>query len=250
MISHNGRLRQPNALEKERLLDFAPRHTLTCMPTRARSQSVQQLEDVRASLLGDSFQCLCVAQLLMPMLMSRGYAPAHLSPAVMRGSDTEVPAGQLQGASKAELEKALAGAHIASCDPRGSDVRIDIGEPFDLRSWPRRPIDVDRWKWKQVLQTRWKHPDNITLLETLAAHLALLWRTRFRDRLRTRFLHLIDNQATIAVLAKHRSRSQRLNRVVRKSAAILLAAGVRRALGYTETDRNPADVGSREFPTL
>ena len=147
------------------------------------------------------------------------------------------------------LEKALASAHIASCDPRGSDVRIDVGEPFDLRSWPRRPIDVDRWKWRPVLQTKWKHPDNITLLETIAAHLALLWRSRFRNRLRSRFLHLIDNQATIAVLAKHRSRSHRLNQVVRKSAAILLAAGVRRALGYTETDRNPADAGSRDFPT-
>ena len=126
-------------------------------------------------------------------------------------------------------------------------MRIDVGEPFDLRSWPRRPIDVDRWAWRPVLQTRWKHPHNIMLLEALAAHLALLWRSRFRDRLRFRFLHLIDNQATIAVLVRHRSRSQRLNHVVRKSAAILLAAGVRRALGYTETDRNPAVAGSREF---
>ena len=249
MITQNGKLRQPSALEKERLLDFAPRHTVTAMPTRARTQSVQQLEDVRVSLLGDSFQCVCVAQLLMPMLMKRGYAPKHLTPAEMRGSDTHTPAGRLQGASMDTLEKALASAHIASCDPRGSDVRIDVGEPFDLRSWPRRPIDVDRWKWRPVLQTKWKHPDNITLLETIAAHLALLWRSRFRNRLLSRFLYLIDNQATIAVLAKHRSRSHRLHQVVRKSAAILLAAGVRRALGYTETDRNPADAGSRDFPT-
>ena len=206
MISHNGRLRQPNALEKERLLDFAPRHTLTCMPTRARSQNAQQLEDARVSLLGDSFQCLCVAQLLMPMLVTRGYAPKHLTPSEMRGSDLQVPAGQMQGASKQELEKALARANIASCDPRGSDVRIDVGEPFDLRSWPRRPIGVDRWAWRPMLQTRWKHPDNITLLEALAAHLVLSWRSGFRSRLRSRFLHLINKQATISVLAKHRSR--------------------------------------------
>ena len=106
---------------------------------------------------------------------------------------------------------------------------------------------MGRWEWRPVLQTKWRHPDPITILEALAAHLALLWRSRFRDRLRSRFLHLIDNQATIAVLAKHRSRSQRLNRIVRKSSALLLAAGVRRALGYTETDRNPADAGSRSF---
>ena len=247
MISENGKLRQPNALEKEKLLDFAPRHTLTCMPTRARNQQQRELEDTRVSLLGDSFQCLCVAQLLMPMLVRRGYATEHLTPAQMRGSDLKVSPGLLRGASGGELQKALARAHIASCDPRGSDVRIDVGEPFDLRSWPRRPIDVDRWNWQPVLQTRWRHSDPITILEALASHLALLWRSRFRDRLRSRFLHLIDNQATIAVLAKHRSRSQRLNNIVRKSSAILLASGVRRALGYTETDRNPADVGSRSF---
>jgi hypothetical protein len=101
-----------------------------------------------------------------------------------------------------------------------------------------------------VLQTRWKHADPITIIEAWAAYLALLWRSRFRDRLRTRFLHLIDNQATIAVLSKHRSRSKRLNQVCRRSAALLLAGGVRRALGYTETDRNPADAGSRSVGTL
>ena len=71
------------------------------------------------SLLGDYFQCLCVAQLLMPMLVARGYAPKHLTPAEMRGSDLQVPAGRMQEASKQELEKSLASAHIASCDPRG-----------------------------------------------------------------------------------------------------------------------------------
>ena len=113
MITQNGKMRQPTALEKERLLDFAPRHTVTAMPTRARTQSVQQLEDVRVSLLGDSFQCVCVAQLLMPMLAARGYAPKHLAPAEMRGADTHTPAGRLQGASMAELGKALASAHIS-----------------------------------------------------------------------------------------------------------------------------------------
>ena len=174
----------------------------------------------------------------------------QLTPAEMRGSDQRVPPGVLRGTSGGELQRALARAHIASCDPRGSDVRIDVGEPFDLRSWPRRPIDVDRWTWQPVRQTRWQHTEPITILEALASHMALVWRSRFKDRLRSRFLHLIDNQATIAVLAKHRSRSNRLNLVVRRSSALLLAAGVRRALGYTETDRNPADAGSRSVHAI
>ena len=250
MLRERGQLRQPSALEKEKLLDFAPRHTMTCMPTRARSQMGKALEDVRVSLLGDSFQCMCVAQLLLPMFVMYGYAARHLTPAEMRGSDQHVPRGPMRGRTNDLLERDLARAHIAACDPRGSDVRIDIGEPFDVRSWPRRPIDVQRWNWKPVRQTRWRHVEPITILEALAAHLSLVWRSRFRNRLRTRFLHLIDNQATIAVLAKHRSRSTRLNQIVRKSAALLLASGVRRALGYTETDANPADEGSRSVATL
>ena len=188
MISEGGRLRQPNALEKELLLGFAPRHTLTCLPTRARNSQKQLLDDSRTALLGDSFQCLCVAQLLQPMLQSYGYMSRQLTPAEMRCSDQRVPPGVLRGTSGGELQRALARAHIASCDPRGSDVRIDVGEPFDLSSWPRRPIDVDRWTWQPVRQTSWQHTEPITILEALASHMALVWRSRFKDRLRSRFL--------------------------------------------------------------
>ena len=67
------------------------------------------------------------------------------------------------------------------------------------------------------------------------------------------FLHLIDNQAALSALAKSRSSSRQLQRVLRRGAAILIAAGLRRSLGYVETDRNPADAGIRrvhaETPT-
>ena len=62
--------------------------------------------------------------------------------------------------------------------------------------------------------------------------------------LRSRLLHLINNQATVAVLT-NRLRSQRLVKIVRKSSAPLLATGVRRTLGYTETDREPAEKATR-----
>ena len=55
IISEAGELRQPCALEKELLLDFAPRHTLTCLPTRARNTQKQHLEDVLTALLGFPF---------------------------------------------------------------------------------------------------------------------------------------------------------------------------------------------------
>ena len=144
-----------------------------------------------------------------------------------------------------ELALRLAQAHVSQADPRGSDVRVDSGEVMDTRAWPRRPIDVDRWRWRTEWVTTWQTPEHITFLEVLAGHLALVWRTSKRGELRRRFLHLVDNQAALSALAKSRSSSRQLQRVLRRGAALLLAAGSRRALGYAETDRNPADAGSR-----
>ena len=148
--------------------------------------------------------------------------------------------------SREEMQYRLAQAHIAQADPRGSDVRLDTGEVADMRAWPRRPIDVTRWHWKKDWVTTWRFEEAITLLEVLAAQLALAWRINHRRELRRRFLHLVDNQASLSALAKSRSSSRALHRTLRRGAALLLAASLRRALGYVETDTNPADEGSRE----
>ena len=55
----------------------------------------------------------------------------------------------------------------------------------------------------------------------------------------------IDNHSSLAVLVKSRSSSRKLNAVARKTAAILLCTLSRPLYAYTDTDRNPADAGSR-----
>ena len=160
---------------------------------------------------------------------------------------------QLWGEGLAELteqeqEVALVKAHLAGADPRGSDVRLDSGELMSSKSWPRRPVDVTRWSWRTTWTPTWRvQNDAITLLEALAAHLALLWRMGRRDQIRSKFLHSLDNQAAIAILSKHRSSSRSLNRIARRSAALLLLSGCRRAIIYAETNTNPADAGSRRL---
>jgi hypothetical protein len=136
-------------------------------------------------------------------------------------------------------------ANLAGIDPRGSDVRLDSGELMCYKSWPRRPISVDKWEWATTWVTRWKKHDPIVLLEALAVHLATLWRLKKYKSVRTTFLHLCDNQASLAIMSKHRSSSRALHRIARRSAAMLLAASCKRTLGYTSTDENPADDGSR-----
>ena len=216
---------------------------MTCLPTSARKQRPGILEDTRRALLGDSFQCCVVAWLLQHHLCDLGYMPTLLSIEAMRNLKLPLAVEEL---TADEQQVLLVKAHLAGADPRGSDVRLDSGELMSSKSWPRRPVDVSRWTWRTTWTPKWRvQGDAITLLEALAAHLALLWRMGRRDQVRTRFLHLLDNQAAIAVLSKHRSSSRVLNRIARRSAALLLLSGCRRAIIYAETDTNPADAGSR-----
>ena len=242
LLHENGLARTPSANERELLLDYTPFHTMTAMPTRARKQEPKALEMLRCQLLGDSFACLPVAFLLQHWLVDVGFMPRQLSTSEMRNDSL---CSSVESLPTAEQARLLAQGHISGSDPRGSDVRLDSGDLLAPKSWPRKPIDAGRWFWKSVWSTQWRKEDHITLLECLAAHMALAWRLGHLKEIRHRFLHLIDNQSSLAVLAKHRSTSKALNRICRRSAALILATGVRRALGYCATDNNPADEGSR-----
>ena len=70
---------------------------------------------------------------------------------------------------------------------------------------------------------------------------AIRWRARSASLLRTRFVLIIDNQSSFAVLVKSRSSSRKLNAVARKTAAFLLCILSRPLYAYTDTDRNHAD---------
>ena len=80
------------------------------------------------------------------------------------------------------------------------------------------------WKWRTVISSRWKYADHINALE-LQAHLASLrWRTRTPQCVGVRSLHILDSQGALGILAKGRSPSLRLCRLVNKCNAICLTA--------------------------
>ena len=60
-------------------------------------------------------------------------------------------------------------------------------------------------------------------------------------------MHLLDSQTNLAQVAEGRTGSQQLTHVHRQSAAVTLAAGFREVEGYTRSDKNPADKGSRNY---
>ena len=101
------------------------------------------------------------------------------------------------------------------------------------------------WKWRTVISSSWNYADHINALE-LQAHLASLrWRTRTPQCVGVRSLHILYSQVALGILAKGRSPSLRLCRVVNKCNAICLTASYTTLLGYSRTDEHPADRASR-----
>ena len=71
------------------------------------------------------------------------------------------------------------------------------------------------------------------------------WRLQQDSTWQGRFIHLGDNQSSLATLAKGRSSHQQLNRILQKVACLLMVADAWAGWGYCTTDSNPADAGSR-----
>ena len=101
---------------------------------------------------------------------------------------------------------------------------------------PTHPLTALRphwWKWRTVISSRWKYTDHITASE-LQAHLASLrWRTRTPHCIGVRSLHILDSQVALGILAKGRSPSLRLCRVVNKCNVICLTASYTILLVYS-----------------
>ena len=247
-------------------MDVPLRHTMTARATRERKAAPAALEAARCALVGNSFACSVVAYIFAHWAVQQGYLTAVPSVEEMRrrGGDwtgaraalhTDVPdseaAGKLclkkvgdeeQQDPSAELVMEL----IRRADPRGSDVRLDSGDLMRPDCWPRKPVDVSRWTWRTVAVWKWASPSLITALEPRGALAALRWRLRSSWNLASRFDHLLDNQASIAVLTRCRSTSYTLTVVVKRRCALVLAALARPFYGYCEIDRNPADAATRQ----
>ena len=72
----------------------------------------------------------------------------------------------------------------------------------------------------------YKHQGHINVLEVRSTLLALRWRTRAAKRIHFRFMHLIDSQVALALIAKGRSSSRVLNHVVSNIHALTLAGSM------------------------
>ena len=143
-------------------------------------------------------------------------------------------------------EKKHLRALLRSATYRGTDVRLfaDVlveGEPQQHEL----PYLAMRWDWKTILAYPWKEEGHINELELNAVAVFLKRRTRSRLKHGLRYFHVLDSMVSRGCLAKGRSSSPRLNQVLRKCAAHLLAADMYQFPLWTISRWNFADKPSR-----
>eukprot|EP00438_Fugacium_kawagutii_P011539 Skav230147 [mRNA] locus=scaffold1301:267704:272380:+ [translate_table: standard] len=100
--------------------------------------------------------------------------------------------------------------------------------------------------WRTVKMGKWQHThEHITLKEGRAFLIALRRLSRSREHRRKRHLFLVDNLSLCFAIAKGRSHSFELLRVLQKAAALSLACGLTIRPRWIRSEVNVADGPSR-----
>jgi len=252
-----GPWQPPPAIMRELLMGFPKDFTYSASRAAERKGNPRLHELTRCSLIGNGFHTPTVAWLISHQLSEWGIIrrPAtvaevtDLSKATALGvhySD-EAVASVKWGAelSQAEAMLRLVRWYLSKTTHRGGDIKVLSDSVISRLSTPAG-IDAGEWQWRDVISTRWTLAgEHINVYETRALLLALRWRMRDAQQIRTRFLHLVDSQVALGICANGRTSSWRLRRALSKVNAILLASHSSMALGYVRSHQNPADRPSR-----
>ncbi|CAK0846241.1 unnamed protein product [Prorocentrum cordatum] len=248
----DGSLRVPSSSERERMMGFDVRYT--AVATKGSNQ--QDSDDARSFLLGNSFNVFSVAWLLQWLLLSLGAVTRPLSMQELGHVGECTPSWDETGCFESdagepetEASRLLLLSYLARSEKGGSDVRLDVNLPYRPKGWPRSSLDPFVWKWRVVLSIAWpkRRQAHINVRELQAALAALRWRARAARRHCSRWLHLVDSQVVAAIITKGRSSSARLQPMLRRWAAVAVAADMYPLIGYIVSENNPADEPSRKL---
>ncbi|CAK0793322.1 unnamed protein product, partial [Prorocentrum cordatum] len=243
-------LRLPTSEERERLLGFDVGYTSLA----TKGSNPQGASDARAFLLGNSFSIHVVAWLCQQLLHRRGALNRELSieevspVRVCRATWDQAGAFVTEPGEPDTAEaRQLVLHYLSRAEKGGSDVRLDYGVPYRPRGWPRTSLDPFVWKWRVVVSMAWpgRSSTHINVRELQAAAAAIRWRARKVAQHGSRFLHLVDSQVVAAIVTKGRSSSRKLQPILKRWMAVVVAADMYPLIGYVVSEDNPADEPSR-----
>ena len=130
---------------------------------------------------------------------------------------------------------------------RGTDIRAYVTVDDDESPRHEIPYPALCWRWKTLMAFAWDREAHINELE-LATVVALVKHCgRSSAHFRKRWMLIVDSMVTRGALAKGRSPSRRLNRLLRRSAASLLATDSYVYPLWTISRWNFSDGASRRF---
>ena len=253
--------------EKELIMGFPLNYTEQCKPKNFRTGNPQTTDDIRMSLIGNSWHCGVVCCLLYPLCRSLGLLSPTPIPTILRqlhpegnedvGSillkeayDRPSPFQKLDMDQHAPQRLVSKICHLVSA--KGSDVLLTSNNEH-LRKYHRLSNSLYQkiCRWKILCGWKWKPhqsgcPEHINKLELRAVQTALRWRLFRHKESSCRILHLVDSMVSLQVLNKGRSSSHKLRATCKKIAALQLVGNFMLVLAYTSTKTNPADRPSRE----
>lgn len=137
--------------------------------------------------------------------------------------------------------------YLRRMEYRGSDVRLDLQVIFKPDSVTRTTIQPAKWAWRIGQSYPFPKGQRINILELKAILRALEWRARSSCFHSVRFMHLSDSQICRAVLAKRRSSSRVINRILRRIHALCISLNLYPLWGWVASRLNPADAPSRRY---
>ena len=249
--------RLTNASERELLHGYGWGHTALCLSASDIKRDQRAYEDLRCSLLGDSFSIYSFIifpwAALSSVLPAVGYwhlanrmgmapgfaAPLQFSCPLRRSLSYGYP--EVQGVTVGDLTRCF----LARTNHTGSDVRVTTGQILVPKAFPRQSAAADWWKWEGVFACRWSRKDHINSLELRAILLSLKHRAQRLKEADIRFTHLSDSYVCISILSKGRTGSLMLRPLLRKVSAWVLCFNLYMLLVHVESTENPTDAASR-----
>ena len=137
----------------------------------------------------------------------------------------------------------------ALSEKRGDFVTLDqsqgvVGSHKDRIGTPHH-INLQQGHFVTVISARTLYGGHPGLLEAQAIRLALEWVGRAVSRLGHRIVLLVDAKAVLGAVAKGRSSSRLLRKIIARISALCLATDTTLHLLYVPSEHNPADAPSR-----
>ena len=253
--------RLASSAEREKLLGYGAEHTALCLSASQQKQvGARAYEDLRCSLLGDSFSVLsfvvpgaALCRRFLPTLDYQwlanrmGLAPgfrtplrcsAPISHQLSYGFGLHALGSQLR---PQDLNRIL----LTKVNHTGSDIRVSTGDILNPRAFPRQGAEASWWTWEPVFRCKWGIKEHINSLELRSILLAIRYHIARRSAVSTRIFHLTDSYVCMSIIGKGRSGSKKLTYVLRQLNSLLLGFDSYLVLGHVESSQNPTDEASR-----